>query len=84
MFRFISGNQMRRRLVPVIFLAPVLACSAINAVVETAGGKRIQGELRIEPEKFILTETNGHATELALTDLKAFRIAERAHPRTEY
>jgi hypothetical protein len=76
MFRFTSGNQMCRWLVPVALLVPVLACGAVNAVVETTGGKRIEGELRLEPERLILTETNGATAELALKDVQRFRIVE--------
>jgi hypothetical protein len=67
---------MGRRLVAAVLLASTLAGGAINAVVETAGGKRMEGQLRIEPEKFVLTETNGTASDLALKDLKAFRVIE--------
>jgi hypothetical protein len=67
---------MGRCLVPAVLLASTLICGAVNAVVETAGGKRIEGQLRIEPEKFVLTETNGTASDLALNDLKAFRVVE--------
>lgn len=57
-------------------LLPIVAHSAINGVVETTSGKRLEGEVRIAADKFIITETNGTATEVALKELKAFRAAE--------
>jgi hypothetical protein len=46
---------------------------AINGIVETASGTRMEGEVRVEPGKFIVTPTNGTATDVALKDLKTFR-----------
>src|SRR5687767_9420298 len=49
--------------------------AAIHGFVETASGTRLEGEVRVESGKFVVTATNGTATDVALKDLKTFRAA---------
>jgi hypothetical protein len=57
-------------------LFPSLAHGAINGIVETTSGARLEGQLRIEPGTFVVTGTNGTVTDIALKDLKAFRVTQ--------
>jgi len=61
-------------LLPCLF--SFVAHAAINGIIETASGTRIEGEVRVEPGKFVVTTTNGMATDVALKDLKIFRAVQ--------
>lgn len=61
-------------LLPCLF--SFVAHGAINGVIETASGTRMEGEVRVESGKFVVTATNGMATDVALRDLKIFRAIQ--------
>lgn len=63
-----------RRWFALLLLWPFAACGAINGIVETALGTRFEGEIRIEPGKFVVTATNGTVAEIALKELKVYRV----------
>src|SRR5687768_7674639 len=59
----------------LLCLFSIVGNAAINGIIETASGTRIEGEVRVEPGRFVVTATNGTATDVALKDLKTFRAA---------
>jgi hypothetical protein len=66
---------MFRCLTFIWLLSTLIARCGITGIVETVDGKRIKGELRVDSAKFVMAETNGTQTEIALKDLKAFRVS---------
>jgi hypothetical protein len=65
----------------LLCLVPLLAQGAINGVVETLSGPRLEGELQISGGKLIVIGTNTAPTEIPLQDLKLLRVAQ-AEPAT--
>src|SRR5215212_361269 len=57
-------------------LSAFVGNAAIRGFVETVSGTRLEGEVRVEPGKFVITATNGTATDVALKDLKLFRAVQ--------
>jgi hypothetical protein len=64
----------------VLILLSVAAHAAEFARVDTLSGEQLAGEFRIEPDKVVITDTNGAATEVPLAELKRFQSVQPNAP----
>ncbi len=64
------------RWVALFFFAAFSVPATQTAIIETDSGKQFTGELRIEPEKFLITTTNDATEEISLAQLKQLRVVQ--------